>query len=188
MLSHPAVERGRSPSWHDAQVEGVLPPCRWNLPPVQLAVLAWHETQSASAAAAVWSNWIPGGSAAPAEVSTAAGRLLAWQSMHGDGGAASDAWYAAGAAPERPTAQLAAPCAGGRWHWAQSSATSGVVPGFPSDQATASCLISAEGGVRAGFVAAGPTNPAGAAPAWQSTQAEGCTPPSAVSDAWKTPG
>src|SRR5882724_11851820 len=87
-----AVEVGRSPSWHESQLDGVVPPCRWNLPPVQLLLLAWQETQSARATLAAWSNRTPGGSAAPVEVRTVDGRVLAWQSMHEDGAVASDAW------------------------------------------------------------------------------------------------
>ncbi len=89
--------------------EGAALPARWNLPPDHAVVLAWHETQSASATLAVWSNWIP-----LASVTTEAGRVFAWQSMHEAGCAASDAWYCAGVVPDRPTAHEAAARDGGR--------------------------------------------------------------------------
>ncbi len=48
-LTQPAVDVGRSPSWHEAQFVGVAPPARWNLPPVHVLLLAWQETQSPNA-------------------------------------------------------------------------------------------------------------------------------------------
>ena len=53
MLFQLAVEVGRSPSWQETQLDGELLPIRCNLPPVQLLLLAWQETQSASATLAV---------------------------------------------------------------------------------------------------------------------------------------
>ena len=72
-----------------------------------------------------------------------------------------------------------------RWHAEQSCVTAGIVVREPLLQSTASCFISPVGGVRAGF--SGPTKPAGADVAWQSTQVEGCANPPAASDECNRP-
>src|SRR5438270_7766710 len=119
---------------------------------------------------------MPAGSAALAEVSNATGREFAWQSRHDDGWVPTDAWK---------------PCEvtqveSDRWHAEQSCVTAGIVVREPLLQSTASCFISPVGGVRAGF--SGPTKPAGAEVAWQSTHVEGCANPPAASEECNLPG
>ena len=70
------------------------------------------------------------------------------------------------------------------WHAPQSNVTSAVVVGTPPDHATASCLISPEGGCRAGLAANGPTNPVGTEAAWQSPQVAGVGRPRFARAAW----
>ena len=120
------------------------------------------------ALAVEWSNCTPAGNAAFAEVSKATGRELAWQSRHDDGceGALSESWNFCDVLHVNAVG-------GGRWQSAQSCGTAGVAVGDPFFQRTASCFISGEGGVRAGFVASGPTNPFGTDVAWQSRHAAG---------------
>ena len=92
-------------------------------------------------------------------------------------------------APGRPVPQVA--CAfevGLTWQVPQSAVTSLVPVGAPADQATASCFISPEAGVRAGLVAVGPTKPVGTEPAWQSPQVAGAGCARLASEEWSRPG
>jgi hypothetical protein len=62
----------------------------------------------------------------------------------------------------------------------------GVLVGAPLAQATASCFISPEAGVRELLI--GPTNPVGADEAWQSAQREGWRRLNVEIEPWKLPG
>ena len=61
---------------------------------------------------------------------------------------------------------------GAKWQSEHSCGTARVVVGAPLLQSTASCFISPVAGERR--ASTGPTNPAGAEPAWQSMQVAGC--------------
>ena len=68
-----------------------------------------------------------------------------------------------------------------------------VAVGAPFAQATASCFISPEGGVRGGLVAVGPTNPIGVDAVWHEPQAVGSETAGSslarfATDEWKLPG
>ena len=65
-----------------------------------------------------------------------------------------------------------------------------VVVGPAPFQTTASCFISPDAGVRAGFVAVGPTKPSGMEPEWQSMHSVGCaiTGTLFASEEWRSPG
>src|SRR5262245_10998482 len=117
----------------------------------------------------VWSNCRP-----LAEiVKTPAGRVLAWQSMQevgcGNFAEVKDAWKRAGVVPLGLMPQVAdMPIDGATWQTPQSWETALVAVGRSLLQRTASCFISPDAGVLAGFVAIGPTKPVGCEAAWQS--------------------
>ena len=107
------------------------------------------------------------------------GRELAWQSTQeagcGSFAAVRDAWKSAGVVPPRLVAQVSDKLIdGATWQTAQSWGTALAAVGRPLLQTTASCFISPEAGVLAGFVAVGPTKPIGFELAWQSAHADGC--------------
>src|SRR5205085_8068740 len=122
------------------------------------------------------SNCAPAGNAALAEVSNVTGRELAWQSRHEAGWVPMDAW--------KPCEVIQVDS--DRWHAEQSCVTAGVAVRASLLQRTASCFISPVGGVRAALI--GPTKPAGAEVAWQSTHVEGCANAAAVSEECSRPG
>lgn len=135
-------------------------------------------------------------------VKTRLGRELAWQSTQEVGcgrfAAVKDAWKRAGVvpapgmialAPGVLVAQVAAMLiVGVMWQTAQSWGTALAAVGRPLLQRTASCFISPEEGVRAGFVAVGPTKPIGLELGWQSAHAEGCARLRLARDKWRSPG
>ena len=101
----------------------------------------------------------------------------------------SEGWKRALPTPDRPVPQVAWTVAeGGAWHTAQSATTIAVPVGAPPAHSTASCFISPEAGLRAGWVAVGPTMPTGSADVWQSAQAVGWALLRPASEAWNTPG
>src|SRR5882672_2339547 len=55
-------------------------------------------------------------------------------------------------------------------------------------QATASCRISPDGGVRTGLCAVGPTKPVGIASRWHELHDAGCENPRSDSESWNDPG
>src|SRR6185503_6678993 len=132
------------------------------------------------------------GSVAVDGVSSATGRVLAWQSMHEAGcacaAAVSEAWYRTGAPPS-PLAQVApAASVGLVWQRVQSCGTSLSPLGTPLVQATASCRISPVAGVRAGLSAVGPTKPRGCDEVWQLLQPLGAGRVRLASDEWSSAG
>ena len=143
------------------------------------AVAAWQAAQSPVAAeiATAWSNETPAGRDALVLLSAPCGREFAWQSMHDVGCACpallSEPWYWT-VPPPLPLAQLTLLLSATRWQIPQLLETMRALVGAPPIQPTASCRISPVEGVRAGLVAAGPTNPIGIASRWQELQDVGC--------------
>ena len=191
MLVQPAVAVGRSPEWQGRHDEGAVLAARWNFPLVQevscaAEPLPWHEAHSPIAAPAAWSNCTLAGRAALAAVKSACGREFAWQSTHDPG----CAWLAADS--EEWNGEVVvhrwAITEGAWWQRAHSAGTTPVAVGRPFTQWTASCFISPEAGVLAGFVAVGPTKPAGTEVRWQSRHSVGCASFRNVRDACIFPG